>query len=126
MAWSVVGTSSFKEWFIGLDELDRARIEDRVDLFEQLGPSLGRPVVDSIQASRHDNMKELRAGTLRVLFIFDPISTAVLPLGGDKRDRWRAWFESAISTADDLYDDYVLETQQTAGDTRGHDDKDTT
>ena len=85
MAWSVVGTNAFEDWFIGLDESDRARIEDRVDLLEQLGPSLGRPVVDSIQASRHHNMKELRAGSLRVLFIFDPLSTAVLLLGGDKR-----------------------------------------
>ncbi len=107
--------SSFEEWFLGLDESDRARIDDRVDLLEQLGLSLGRPVVDTIQASRHNNMKELRAGSLRVLFIFDPISTAVLLLGGDKRDRWRAWYESAISTADDLYDDYLLETKQTTG-----------
>ena len=117
MAWSVVGTNAFEDWFIGLDESDRARIEDRVDLLERLGPSLGRPVVDSIQASRHHNMKELRAGSLRVLFIFDPISTAVLLLGGDKRDQWKAWYGSAISTADDLYDDYLHETNQTPGDT---------
>ena len=61
-------------------------------------------------------MKELRTGSLRVLFIFDPISTAVLLLGGDKRDQWKAWYESAISTADDLYDDYLIETKQTARD----------
>ena len=62
MAWSVVGTSLFEEWFIGLDESDCARIEDRVDLLEQLGQSLARPVVDTIKASRHHNMKELRTG----------------------------------------------------------------
>ena len=33
MVWTVVG----------LDESDRARVEDRVDLLEQLGPALGRP-----------------------------------------------------------------------------------
>ena len=116
MTWSVVGTSLFEEWFIGLDESDRARIEDRVDLLEQLGPTLGRPVVDSIKASRHQNMKELRTGSLRVLFIFDPVSTAVLLLGGDKRDHWQAWYETAISTADYLYDDYLVETNQTKND----------
>ena len=52
-----------------------------------------------------------------MLFIFDPVSTAVLLLGGDKRDQWKAWYESAISTADDLYDDYLIETKQTASDT---------
>ncbi|MEO6125504.1 MAG: hypothetical protein ABIR32_17540 [Ilumatobacteraceae bacterium] len=62
-------------------------------------------------------MKELRTGSLRVLFIFDPISTAVPLLGGHKRDQWRAWYESAISTADYLHDDYLRETKQTAGDT---------
>ena len=116
MAWTVVGTSLFEEWFVGLDESDRARVEDRVDLLEQLGPTLGRPVVDSIKASRHHNMKELRTGSLRVLFIFDPVSTAVLLLGGDKRDRWQEWYATAITAADDLYDEYLVETDQTTND----------
>jgi hypothetical protein len=107
----------FEEWFIALDESDRARVEDRVDLLEQLGPALGRPVVDSITASRHHNMKELRTGSLRVLFIFDPASTAVLLLGGDKRDQWKACYEKAIRTADDLYDEYLAETNQPTTDT---------
>ena len=117
MAWTIVGTNLFEEWFTALDESDRARVEDRVDLLEQLGPALGRPVVDSIRASRHHNMKELRTGSLRVLFIFDPVSTAVLLLGGDKRDQWKAWYETAIRTADDLYDEYLAETNQPTTDT---------
>ena len=117
MAWTIVGTNLFEEWFTALDEADRARVEDRVDLLEQLGPTLGRPVVDSIKASRHHNMKELRTGSLRVLFIFDPVSTAVLLLGGDKRDQWKAWYETAIRTADDLYDEYLAETNQPTTDT---------
>ena len=117
MAWTIVGTNLFEEWFTGLDEADRARVEDRVDLLEQLGPALGRPVVDSIRASRHHNMKELRTGSLRVLFIFYPVSTALLLLGGDKRDQWKAWYETAIPTADDLYDEYLAETNQPTTDT---------
>ncbi len=116
MAWTVVGTSLFERWFIGLDESDRARVEDRVDLLEQLGPTLGRPVVDSIKASRHHNMKELRTGSLRVLFIFDPASTAVLLLGGDKRNHWQAWYDTAIRAADDLYEEYLVGTDQTTND----------
>ena len=109
----------FEHWFVGLDECDRARIEDRVDLLdllEQLGPTLGRPVVDSIKASRHHNLKELRTGSLRVLFVFDPVSTAVLLLGGDKRDRWQEWYATAITAADDLYDEDLVETDQTTND----------
>jgi len=64
-------------------------------------------VVDSIKGSRHSNMKELRAGTLRVLFAFDPSRTAVLLLGGDKRDRWQQWYREAIPEADDLLEEHL-------------------
>ena len=31
-----------------------------IELFEQFGPQLGRPRVDTLKGSRHANMKELR------------------------------------------------------------------
>jgi hypothetical protein len=52
-------------------------------------------------------MKELRTGSIRILFVFDPSSTAVLLLGGDKRGNWSGWYEVAIPKADDLYDAYL-------------------
>jgi len=112
MTWEVVGTEEFEAWFVELDKADRARIVDRVDLLEQVGPSLGRPVVDAIKGSQHHNMKELRASTLRVLFVFDPSSSAVLLLGGDKQSDWRGWYEKAIPQADHLYDEYLKETSK--------------
>ena len=57
-------------------------------------------------------MKELRAaqgGALRVLFMFDPRQTAIVPLGGDKTGEWNTWYEMAIPTADDRYDAYLIE-----------------
>jgi hypothetical protein len=111
MTWEVVGTDEFEAWFLGLDEADRALIIDRVDLLEQVGPSLGRPVVDAIKGSVHHNMKELRASTLRVLFVFDPTSSAVLLLGGDKQDNWKGWSREAIPRADVLYDEYLEATK---------------
>ena len=45
------------------------------------------------------------------------MSTAVLLLGGDKRDQWKAWYETAIRTADDLYDEYLADTNQPTTDT---------
>jgi hypothetical protein len=110
--WQVVGVTEFENWFLSLDEASRARVEDRIDYLEQLGPTLGRPVVDLIKASRHQNMKELRTGTIRILFIFDPVSTAVLLLGGDKRGNWSGWYEVAIPKADDLYEAYLEETKE--------------
>jgi hypothetical protein len=70
---------------------------------------LGRPWVDTLVAARRHNMKELRprGGFLRVLFVFDPRRTAILLLGGDKRDQWEAWYREAIPAAECLYDVYL-------------------
>lgn len=57
-------------------------------------------------------MKELRTGTIRVLFIFDPRSNAVLLLGGDKRGDWTGWYEVNIPRADDLYDTYLNDMKE--------------
>jgi hypothetical protein len=90
-----------------LDEADFDTIIAAADLLEEHGPALGRPTVDSIKGSRHHNMKELRAGSLRALFVFDPRRRAVVLVGGDKRDDWSAWYEHNVPIADDLYDVYL-------------------
>jgi hypothetical protein len=56
-------------------------------------------------------MKELRSGSMRVLFAFDPRRVAILLIGGDKRDEWQDWYEEMIPVADDLYDNHVRELQ---------------
>lgn len=58
---------------------------------------MGRPLVDTVVASRHPNMKELRPGStgrteIRVLFAFDVIRRAVLLVGGDKSTDWKGWY----------------------------------
>lgn len=73
---------------------------------------LGRPQVDSIQSSKHHNMKELRvqhAGEpYRILFIFDPRRAAVLLIGGTKAGNER-WYEEFVPLADAIYDRYLDE-----------------
>jgi hypothetical protein len=85
-----------------------------IDLLEERGPGLGRPAVDSIESSRHSNMKELRSfgGNLRALFAFDPRRTAIVLLGGDKTDDWSGWYEQNIPAADDLYDEYLRDLEE--------------
>ena len=51
-------------------------------------------------------MKELRTGTLRSFFIFDPHRTAVLLIGGDKRGDKR-FYGRMIALADKLYDAHL-------------------
>jgi hypothetical protein len=59
-----------------------------IDLLEQFGPQLGRPRVDTLNGSRHANMKELRfdiaGGVWRFAFAFDPRRRAIILCGGDK------------------------------------------
>ena len=88
-------------------------LDNRIQLLEEHGPALRRPVVGTLRNSRHGNMKELRAssggGSLRVLFAFDPRRQVILLLGGDKTGQWERWCEWAIPAADDLYDVYLRE-----------------
>ena len=50
-----------------------------INLLEQEGPTLGRPVVDRVKGSNLHNLKELRPNStsIRILFIFDPMREAV-------------------------------------------------
>ena len=110
MAWEIFYSEPFEEWWDGLSEGQQDALTARIELLKERGPNLGRPTVDRIETSRHQNMKELRAskdGALRVLFIFDPLRRAVFLLGGDKTGQWNQWYRTAIPQADDLYDEYL-------------------
>lgn len=107
--WDVYFTEQAERWLGTLDDDDYDAVIAATDLLEVYGPALGRPAVDTIKGSRHKNMKELRAGTLRALFVFDPRRNAIILVGGDKRDRWAKWYEENIPLADDLYDTYLRE-----------------
>lgn len=105
--WEVEYTDLFEEWWLGLTQEQQEALDDRVMLLAAVGPGLKRPVVGDIKASRHRNMKELRAsqgGALRVLFAFDLRRHAILLLGGDKSGQWDQWYRHAIPEADRLYD----------------------
>ena len=68
-----------------LAEPSREAVNVAVDALEARGPGLGRPLVGEIVGSRRGPLKELRIGTIRTLFRFDPRRTGILLLGGDKR-----------------------------------------
>jgi hypothetical protein len=111
VTWEVEYTDQFEEWWNAVTAEDQRRIEAAVEVLQERGPGLGRPWVDTLQGSRHPNMKELRprGGHLRILFAFDPRRAAILLLGGDKTGQWSGWYEQAIPQADELYDEYLRE-----------------
>ncbi len=109
--WDIEFTNEFDCWWNTLDVDEQERIRSAIEILEEAGPGLGRPLVDSLKGSRHAHMKELRppGDHLRVLFAFDPRRMAILLIGGDKTNRWKEWYEEAIPEADALYDEHLDE-----------------
>lgn len=99
-------------WLASLDEGSREQVVAAIELLEEHGPQLGRPIVDTVTASRHKNMKELRPGSagrseLRVLFAFDPTRLAIMLIAGDKAGNWSSWYRKNIPLADELFDVHI-------------------
>ena len=105
--WEVEYTDQVGAWWHQLDDDQQERAAAAVEIIEPGGPGVGRPRVDTLEGSRHANLKELRTGNVRVLFAFDPTRTAVLLLGGDKTGRWREWYSQAVPLAGRLYDEHL-------------------
>jgi hypothetical protein len=95
-----------------LDEDSQVELIAKVDLLKILGPRLGRPHADTLNGSKHANMKELRADTgesvLRVAFAFDPEREALLLIGGNKSGvGQKRFYKQLIARADELFDAHL-------------------
>jgi hypothetical protein len=101
-----------ESWLDNLDQDSYEQVIAALELLIDRGPQLGRPLVDTVKASRHKNMKELRPGSqgrseLRILFAFDPERNAVLLVAGDKSKSWKKWYEVNIPVADKRFDEHI-------------------
>ena len=78
MIWVVEIGDEFEPEFDDLHEDVRTEILALALLLEQFGPQLKRPRADTLNGSRHANMKELRFGAAhgewRVAFAFDTVT----------------------------------------------------
>ena len=77
MGWDVRLLAEVEDWVLGLDDDTYDQVAAAIDVLADLGPALGRPLVDRIAGSKVHNMKELRPGSsggseVRVLFVCDP------------------------------------------------------
>ena len=98
-------------WADGLDQADAEALLAAIRVLREVGPSLGRPLVDTVAGSRHPNMKELRPGStgrteIRVLFAFDRQREAILLVGGDKSGDWRGWYRRNVPIADERFEQH--------------------
>src|SRR5438445_12673773 len=105
--WHVVTTADFDGWFATLDEDGKAELIAKVELLRLLGPRLGRPHADTLNGSKHANMKELRVDTaekvMRVAFAFDPDRAALLLVAGNKSGiSQKRFYKQLIAKSDEL------------------------
>ncbi len=76
MTWRVEFCDEFEPEFEAMAETVQDELLAQLQVLERFGPELGRPQVDTLNGSKHANMKELRFkaddGVWRVAFAFDP------------------------------------------------------
>ncbi|MEX2168220.1 MAG: type II toxin-antitoxin system RelE/ParE family toxin [Pirellulales bacterium] len=108
--WEVEYTDEFGAWWKMLTENEQDSVRFSVELLITHGPSLGRPHVDTVNGSKHPNMKELRTQhrgkPIRTFFAFDPLRTAILLIGGEKTGKKR-FYDELIPLADRLFDEHL-------------------
>jgi len=119
MGWDVEFHDDFEPELDELPEAVRVELLAHAGLLQEFGPTLGRPNVDTLKGSDHDNMKELRFdaddGVWRVAFAFDPKRKAILLCAGDKSGGSEAkFYKKLIKKADARFDSHLelLEKQQ--------------
>ena len=112
MTWWGQIAEEFEPEFFALQHEVQDTILTVTRLLRQFGPQLGRPQVDTLNGSRHPNMKEMRlsvaGGEWRVAFAFDPVRRAMLLVAGDKSgDRERRLYRALIRKADERFDRHL-------------------
>jgi len=110
--WIVEIGDEFEPEFDALHEDVRTEILALSRVLQQFGPKLGRPRVDTLNGSRHANMKELRFsaadGEWRVAFAFDTKRKAILLAAGDKSGvSKKRLYRELLQKADDRFDAHL-------------------
>lgn len=107
-------------WLAALDQRSAESVADAIEVLELEGPSLGRPLVDTLSGTKLKNLKELRPGSskrseVRILFVFDPARQAVLLVAGDKCGEWNRWYKRMIPVAELRYAEHAHRLSKKGG-----------
>jgi hypothetical protein len=109
MTWGVDLHPEVANWLESLSDKDYLNVMASLDALEIEGPKLGRPFVDHVKSSKHQNMKELRppGKHFRLLFAFDPARRAIFLVAGDKTNDWEGWYKRNIPIADKRFSEHL-------------------
>ena len=120
MRWTVEFHDEFVPEFRSLHRHVQDEVYAIAHLLEHFGPQLGRPRVDTLNGSRHPNMKEMRFdaadGAWRLAFAFDPERKAMLLVAGDKSGGGsRRFYRTLIAEADARFDRHLARLAEKGG-----------
>lgn len=112
MDWTVEFVDEFADEVMALQPAVRRELLAHARLLEKFGPQLARPRADTLNGSRHANMKELRfnaaGGVWRIAYAFDPERKGILLTAGDKSGgSERRFYKRLIATADKRFDAHL-------------------
>jgi len=112
MNWDVTFDPAFAIEAKQFERSVQIEIAALAGLLRQFGPQLRRPHCDTLNGSRHANMKELRFtlpdGEWRIAFAFDPERSAILLVGGSKSGMSeKLFYKNLIRVADERFDTHV-------------------
>ncbi len=112
MPWEVRLHTAFEEEVRDLERDVRVELFAAAKLLADSGPQLGRPHVDTLNGSKHSNMKELRFeaadGEWRAAFAFDPERKAILLVAGDKSGgSQKRFYKQLIAKADLRFSEHL-------------------
>jgi len=117
VTWEVLFHEEFEPEFDALPEDVQDEMLALARLLQQFGPQLGRPRADTLNGSRHANMKELRFdaadGVWRVAFAFDSNRKAILLVCGDKSGgSEKRFYRQLIEKADSRFDAHLARVKK--------------
>lgn len=120
--WKMRFCDEFISDFEALSEPTQDRMLGYLRLLQSRGPGLGRPHVDTLNGSRHTNMKELRFternAVWRVAFAFDPDRQAIILVAGDKAGTVeRRFYQGLVRRADARFDNHLSKGEKDVQDT---------
>lgn len=115
--WAVEIAPEFDPELAALDAEVRIELLAEAKVIQQFGPQAKRPRVDTLNGSKHANMKELRfdagGGVWRVAFAFDPKRRAIVLVAGDKSGvKQGRFYRELITKADARFDAHLARLKE--------------
>lgn len=125
MSWNVLFHEALDTEFDALEEDVQDNLLAAAKAVQIAGPKAGRPHVDTLEGSKHANMKELRftahsgREVWRAAFAFDPARDAIVLVAGAKQGKnEKLFYRRLIKIADARFDSHLRQLSAAGKKTR--------